>query len=161
MILEQQEKPSLFPKPEGYDPAYFSGNWGWIKEDFAYTTRRLVDGQGYKEIDHPDILLINNPSIDYPLDTYPKSVAVALEATEPGASRKNLVALTPEQREIVFADARNHTLKYYYHLQQNFPKFHHMALSREFGTEHDLPPKTLRFVKASGWLPNISSKNRK
>ena len=141
MILEQQEKPSLFPKPEGYDPAWFNGQWGWIKEEFAYTTRRLVDGQGYKEIDHPDILLINNPSIDYPLDTYPKSEADALEATEPGTSKKNLVALTPEQREIVFADARNHTLKYYYHLQQNFPKFHHMALSREFGTKDHLPPK--------------------
>lgn len=141
MILEQQKEPHLFPKPEGYDPAYFSGTWGWIKEDFAYTTRRLVDGQGYKEIDHPDILLINNPSIDYPLDTWPKSVADALEATEPGASKKNLVAMTREQREIVFADARNHTLKYYYHLQQNFPRFRHMALSREFGTEDHLPPK--------------------
>ena len=141
MILEQQEEPNLFPKPEGYDPAYFNGRWGWIEEDFAYTTRRLVDGQGYKEIDHPDILLINNPNIDYPLDTYPKSVADALEATEPGASNKNLVALTPGQREIVFADARNHTLKYYYHLQKNFPRFRHMALSREFGTEDHLPPK--------------------
>lgn len=141
IILEQQEKPSLFPKPEGYDPAFFNGRWGWIKEDFAYTTRRLVDGQGYEEIDHPDILLINNPSIDYPLDTYPKSVADALEATERGTSKKNLVALTPGQREIVFADARNHTLKYYYHLQQNFPRFRHMALSREFGTKDHLPPK--------------------
>lgn len=141
MILEQQKEPRLIPKPEGYDPAYFSGKWGWIKEDFAYTTRRLVDGQGYEEIDHPDVLLINNPNIDYPLDTWPNSVANALEATEQGASKKNLVAMTREQREIVFADARSHTLKYYYHLQQNFPRFRHMALSREFGTEDHLPPK--------------------
>lgn len=141
MILEQQKETRLFPKPDGYEPAYFSGNWGWIKEDFAYTTRRLVDGQGYEEIDHPDILLINNPNIDYPLDTWPKSVADALEATEQGASEKNLVAMTREQREIVFADARNHTLKYYYHLQQKFARFRNMALSREFGTKDHLPPK--------------------
>ncbi len=141
MILEQQDEPHLFPKPDGYDPAYFTGKWGWIDEDFAYTTRRLVDGQGSKEIDHPDILLINNPNIDYPLDAWPKSVADALEETEPGASNKTLVAMSREQREIVFADARNHTLKYYYYLQQNFPKFRRMALSREFETNDHLPPK--------------------
>lgn len=141
MILEQHDQPVLFPKPEGYDPSYFTGQWGWIKEVFAYTTRRLVDGQGFKEIDHPDILLINNPNIDYPLDVYPKSVADALEENEIGASQKNVVAMTPEQRRIVFADARQHTLKYYYYLQQNFPKFRQMALSREFGTRDNLPPK--------------------
>lgn len=141
MILEQQQQPDIFPKPKGYDPAYFSGEWGWIKEDFAYTTRRLVDGRGYEEIDHPDILLINNPNIDYPLDVWPKSVAASLEATEKGASKKNLVAMTREQREIVFEDARKHSLKYYYHLQKNFSKFRNMALSREFGTEDHLPPK--------------------
>ncbi|MCP4886178.1 MAG: FAD-dependent oxidoreductase, partial [Planctomycetaceae bacterium] len=141
MILEQQAEPNLFPKPDGYDPNYFSGIWGWIKEDFAYTTRRLVDGRGAEEIDHPDILLINNPNIDYPLDVWPKSVADALEATEHGASKKNVVAMTREQREIVFADARKHTLKYYYHLQQNFPKFRYMTLSREFGSKDHLPPK--------------------
>lgn len=141
MILEQQNEPVLYPKPAGYDPAFFSGKWGWIDEDFAYTTRRLVDGQGHEEIDHPDVLLINNPNIDYPLDAWPKSVADALEATEQGASKKNLVAMTRAQREIVFADARNHTLKYYYHLQQNFPRFRQMALSREFGSDDHLPPK--------------------
>ncbi len=141
MILEQQQQPTLFPKPAGYDPASFKGQWGWIKEEFAYSTRRLVDGQGFDEIDHPDVLLINNPSIDYPLDTYPKSVAAALEATEPGASRKNLVAMTRQQREIVFADARQRTLHYYFYLQQNFPKFRFLALSDEFGTADRLPPK--------------------
>ena len=141
MILEQRKEKSLFPKPAEYDPRYFNKLWSWIDEKFSYTTRRLVDGAGFKEIDHPDILLINVPPVDYPLDVYPENVAAALEATEAGASKKNLVAMTPTQRDIVFNDARKHSLKYYYHLQQRFPKFHNMALSEEFGTKHKLPPK--------------------
>ena len=141
MILEQRKKPVIFPKPAGYDPRYFNQLWHWIDEEFAYTSRRLVDGQGLQAKQHPDILLINSPPIDYPLDVYPAHVAAALEATEPGAAQKNLVAMTPRQRAIVFRDARQHTLKYYYHLQQRFPKFRFMALSDEFGTEDKLPPK--------------------
>ncbi len=141
MILEQQDRETLIAEPDGYDPKYFNRLWSWINEEFAYTSRRLVDGQGFEAIHHPDILLINTPPVDYPLDVYPADVAAALEATEAGASTKNLVGMTPEQREIVFRDARKHSLKYYYHLQQRFPKFHRMALSDEFGTTDQLPPK--------------------
>lgn len=141
MILEQRKAQTLFPMPAGYDPRYFNKLWGWIDEKFSYTSRRLVDGQGFKQIDHPDMLLINTPPVDYPLDVYPAKVAAALDATEAGASKKNLVAMTPEQREIVFQDARRHSLKYYHHLQQRFPKFRYMALSDEFGTVDRLPPK--------------------
>lgn len=141
MILVEKDQETLFPKPAGYDPRYFTGTWGWINEEFAYTTRRLVDGKGFEEIDHPDVILVNNPPIDYPLDTYPAHVADALEATEPGASKKSIVAMTPEQRGIVLQDARNHSLNYYYHLQKNFPKFRRMALSDEFGTPDNMPPK--------------------
>ncbi len=141
LILEERKTETLFPKPNGYDPRYFQGTWGWIDEEFAYTSRRLVDGRGFKKTDHPDILLINSPPVDYPLDVYPANVADKLEASEIGASRKNLVALTAQQREIVFQDARQHSLKYYYHLQQRFPKFRRMALSAEFGTRDQLPPK--------------------
>jgi hypothetical protein len=141
MILEERESETLLPKPIGYDPKYFNGTWGWIDEEFAYTSRRLVDGRGFQEIMHPDILLVNSPTIDYPLDVYPADVAAALESTEVGASSKNLVGMTPEQREIVFRDARQHSLKYFYHLQQRFPKFRRMALSDEFGTLDKLPPK--------------------
>jgi hypothetical protein len=141
MILEERKEKILFPKPAGYDARYFNKLWGWISEEFAYTSRRLVDGRGFKAINHPDLLLINTPPVDYPLDVYPADVATDLEATETGASKKNLVAMTPRQREIVFQDARRHTLKYYYHLQQRFPKFHFMALSDEFGTADKLPPK--------------------
>jgi hypothetical protein len=141
MILEQKKEETLFPEPAGYDPRYFTGRWGWIDETFAYTSRRLVDGEGFREIDHLDVLLVNTPPIDYPLDVYPAEVARKLEATELGASKKNLVAMTRAQREIVFEDARQHTLKFYHHLQRLFPKFRKMALSEEFGTKDKLPPK--------------------
>lgn len=141
MILVQRSTKSLIPEPEGYDPSYFNKTWNWIDEDFAYTSRRLVDGQGFNIKDQPDVLLINSPPVDYPLDVYPEDVANALEETEIGASRKNLVAMTPEQREIVFRDARRHSLKYYHHLQKRFPVFECMELSEEFGTDTRLPPK--------------------
>ncbi|MEW4564554.1 FAD-dependent oxidoreductase [Bremerella sp. JC770] len=141
MIVEEQEDESLIPRPDGYDERYFTGQWGWINEKFAYTSRRLVDGNGYDEIDHPDVLLINTPPIDYPLDVYPADVAKALEATDEGASQKPLAAMTPAQRAIVYADAQNHSLKFLYYLQQKFPKFRKMGLSSEFGTANQLPPK--------------------
>ncbi|GAA4466018.1 FAD-dependent oxidoreductase [Novipirellula rosea] len=141
MILVEQPQESLFPKPTTYDPRYFTGTWGWIDEEFAYTTRRLVDGKGFTEFDHADVLLINSPQIDYPLDSLPAGVLRELEQSEAGVSKKTLVAMTPAQREIVFEDAKRHTLRYYYHLQTNFPKFRRMALSDEFGTADQLPPK--------------------
>lgn len=141
MILERQQNDLLFPRPRGYAAEYFNGQWGWINEEFAYTSRRLVDGAGFEQITQPDVLLINSPPTDYPLDVYPADVAAALEATEVGASEKNIVAMSPLQREIVFNDARRHSLKYFYHLQQRFPKFHSMTLSDEFGTPDRLPPK--------------------
>ncbi|MFT5124471.1 MAG: hypothetical protein ACI97B_003106, partial [Verrucomicrobiales bacterium] len=141
LVLEEQEQEVLFPEPPGYDPRYFNKLWGWIDETFAYTSRRLVDRYGFPQITHPDILLINTPPIDYPLDTYPASVAAALEQMETGASKKSMVALSAAQREIVFQDAKNHSLKYYHHLQKQFPKFRRMALSDEFGTPDRLPPK--------------------
>ncbi len=141
MILVEQAQESLYPKPTTYDPRYFTGTWGWIDEEFAYTTRRLVDGKGFAEIDHPDVLLVNSPQIDYPLDSLPANVVAELEHSEVGASKKTLVAMTPAQREIVFQDAKRHSLRYYYHLQTSFPKFRRMALSDEFGTSDHLPPK--------------------
>ena len=141
MIVVEQQSESLLPKPAGYDARHFLGKWNWIKEDFAYSTRRLVDGHGFEQIQHPDVLLINNPNIDYPVDEYTSHVAALLDATEAGASQKNMVQLTPQQRQIVFDDAKHHSLQYLYYLQSNFPKFRRMALSEEFGTPDRLPPK--------------------
>ena len=141
MILVEQDNQSLYPEPEGYDPRSFTGLWGWISEAWAYESRRLVDGKGFDEIDHPDVLLINNPDIDYPLDIHTHAVATALEATEPGASKKNIVQLTPKQRQIILDDAKLRTRQYYFYLQSNFPKFRKLVLSDEFGTPDSLPPK--------------------
>ncbi len=141
LIVEEQADESLIPKPDSYDERYFTGQWGWIDEKFAYTTRRLVDGNGFSEITHPDVLLINTPPIDYPLDVFPANVADALEETEKGASSKPLAEMTAQQRSIVYADAQNHSLKFLYYLQQRFQKFRKMALSSEFGTANQLPPK--------------------
>lgn len=141
LIVEERDEDTLIPEPKGYDERYFTGQWGWIDEKFAYTSRRLVDGHGMPQIEHPDVLLINTPPIDYPLDVYPANVAKALEETEPGASRKPLAAMTQSQRAIVFADAQNHSLKFLYYLQHKFPKFRRMGLSKEFGTPNNLPPK--------------------
>ena len=140
LIVEEQPTETLLPRPAMYDERSFLGTWNWIKEDFAYTTRRLVDGHGFK-LPHPDLLLINNPNIDYPVDRYPQHVAAQLEASERGASKKSIVALRPAQREIVFDDAKQHSLSYFYYLQQNFPRFRKLALSSEFGTPDKLPPK--------------------
>ena len=141
MILEQTTKPQRIPMPPGYDPAYFNGQWGWINEEFAYSSRRLIDGNGNNNIDHADVILVNSPPIDYPVDRYPASVIEALEANQTGASRKKLVAMSPAQREIVFRDTKQHSLKYLFHLQERFPSFRTMVLSDEFGTEDKLPPK--------------------
>ncbi len=141
MILEQTDRPQRIPMPNGYDPNYFNGQWGWIDEAFAYQSRRLVDGKGNDQINHADMILVNSPPIDYPVDRYPASVVKALEANQPGSSQKSLVAMTREQREIVFNDAKQHSLKYLYHLQERFPSFRTMALSDEFGTDDRLPPK--------------------
>ncbi|MEZ6091223.1 MAG: FAD-dependent oxidoreductase [Pirellulaceae bacterium] len=140
MIVEEQPVEALIPRPAGYDERCFTGTWSWIKEEFAYTTRRLVDGHGFG-LKHPDVLLINNPNIDYPVDRYPKHVADQLEARQAGDSRKSIVALRPDQREIVLNDAKQHSLNYFHYLQQQFPRFRKLALSSEFGTADRLPPK--------------------
>ena len=106
-----------------------------------YTHRRLVDA-AHNQLPHErEALFLNWPPQDYPLDVWPKPVADALDATEPGASKKNLVALTPAQRRIVFADARHHSLGLLHHLQKIEPRFRKLELTDEFGTPDRLPPK--------------------
>lgn len=114
----------------------------------VYTVRRVVDGTGQENV--PTSILLNYMNgQDYPLVRLPKRVVDALEKTELGASEKNIVEMTREQREIIFQDAKNHSLGVLYHLQ-NFTherapdkanSFRNFRLSREFGTEDDLPPK--------------------
>ena len=116
----------------------------------TYTSRRLVDRSIVRKADG-DIVLLNWPTQNYPLDVLPQHVAAALEANEPDASRKNIVEMTRGQRQIIFDDAKLHALGYLYHLQttvhdrlpadQKSLSLRRFALSQEFGTPDHLPPK--------------------
>lgn len=107
----------------------------------VYTHRRLVDAVHLERRFQEECLFLNWPVQDYPLDRWPQAVAAALEAAEPGSSRKNIVELSPAQREIVFADARQHALGLLYHLQTIEPRFRRLKLTDEYGTPDKLPPK--------------------
>ena len=150
LIAVEQPGESPIPRPDGYDPCDFTlGPWSWLGFADAYTSRRLVDHYAYPQIDHPDVILLNNPHIDYPLVPFPTNVVLALEALEPGASGKNIVEMTRAQRQVVFADAKQRSLHYFYHLQtvvhsnltDKTHSFLRFALSDEFGTPDRLPPK--------------------
>ena len=114
----------------------------------VYSVRRIVDGYTSKD-GKTSILLNYMNGQDYPLERLPQRVVQALEATEPGASEKNIVEMTRAQRHIIFTDAKQHSLGVLYHLQNfvhdraadktnSFRRFH---LSDEFGTPDHLPPK--------------------
>ncbi|NNE93152.1 MAG: FAD-dependent oxidoreductase [Verrucomicrobiales bacterium] len=114
----------------------------------VFSVRRIVDGYSSKD-GKTSILLNYMNGQDYPLTRLPTRVANTLEKTEPGASQKNIVEMTREQREIVFQDAKHHAKGVLYHLQ-NFVherapdktnSFRNFRLSREFGTDDNLPPK--------------------
>ena len=114
----------------------------------VYSVRRIVDG--FTSKDHKTSILLNYMNgQDYPLERLPQRVVDALEASEPGASEKNIVVMTRAQRQIIFDDAKQHSLGVLYHLQNfvhdraedktnSFRNFH---LSTEFGTPDNLPPK--------------------
>lgn len=163
VVLREAGRVATIPPPVGYDPRSFAAldktppfvdsamtdgiysPAGWS----VYTHRRLVDRWHNGFPAGTEKTLLNWPVQDYPLFNYPKRVADALEATEQGASQKNIVAMTPAQRRIVFADAKAHALGLVHHLQTKvhdrvgeFPQsFRHMELTEEFGTADRLPPK--------------------
>ncbi len=107
----------------------------------AYTHRRLVDSAHHGWPHEREAIFLNWPVQDYPLDHWPQRVNDELEATEPGASQKNLVALKPAQRRIIFADAKRHTLGLVHHFQKLDAHFRALALTDEYGTPDHLPPK--------------------
>ncbi len=178
MIVEQSDGETPIPKPPRYDDRNYPRSTGLGRKEFAglkwdslksglggilhwpaagkassrqlsvYSVRRIVDG--YKSKDgKTSILLCYMNGQDYPLERLPQPVIDALEKTEAGASQKNIVEMTRAQREIIFQDAKQHSLGVLYHLQNfvherakdktnSFRSFH---LSEEFGTEDNLPPK--------------------
>jgi|GEM_PF-588425 len=115
----------------------------------VYTHRRLVDRRHNGLDAGTESLLVNWPLQDYPLYNFPQHVAEALEATEEGASQKNIVDMTPDQRRIVFADARAHALGMLYFLQtvvaerqpDDAVTFRSMRPTDEFGTPDGMPLK--------------------
>lgn len=118
--------------------------------DNTYAHRRLIDRRhnALKE-GVVDTVVIVRPPQDYPMSDFPKSLADRLEATEKGASGKNIVNMTYQQRELVWNHARNYYLGYVYFLQTlahekmgDYPEsYRYMELSDEFGTPDKLPPK--------------------
>ncbi len=149
MVIEETDTYEPIPKPAGYDARNYRKH-GYPKDPlWLYGTRRLVDRYEFPQISHPDVLLLCFPAFDYPLDALPKSVADALEVTEAGASTKNIVNLTPEQRRIVFEDAKKYSLGFLYYLQTEVHdqmadkthSFRRFRLTDEFGTPDNMPFK--------------------
>jgi hypothetical protein len=112
------------------------------------TMRRIVDGSTSPDGITSALICYANGQ-DYPLERLPQHVVEALEATEPGASMKNIVLMTREQRQILFDDAKAHSLGLLHHLQTDVHErvpdtansLRNYHLSREFGTPDHLPPK--------------------
>jgi hypothetical protein len=110
--------------------------------------RRIVEGTTSTDGITSSLICYANGQ-DYPLERLPRHVCEALEATERGASLKNLVLMTREQRQIVFDDCKAHSLGLLHHLQTtvhdrapdqaNSLRGYH--LSAEFGTPDHLPMK--------------------
>jgi len=108
-----------------------------------------VDHYHFPQIKSPDVLLLCFPAIDYPLDVLPKALADRLEENERGASKKNIVQMTPIQRRLVFSDAKQYSLGFLHFLQTEVHagmadkthSFRRFKLTDEFGTLDRLPFK--------------------
>lgn len=163
VVLREAGKDSTVAAPSRYDPRSFSAldkTRPWVDSDMSegiyassgwsiYTHRRLVDRWHNGFAAGTEATFLNWPVQDYPVCQLPQHVVDALEKTEPGASKKNIVHLTPSQRRIIFEDAKAHSLGLLHHLQTrvhdrvgDFPQsFRYMKLTDEFGTADHLPPK--------------------
>ena len=130
------------------DTAYPEGIYSPLVNIYAH--RRLVDARHNHWLPpQSETILVNWPTQDYPLYDFPQHVAEALEKTESGAAQKNIVAMTPRQRQIVFDDAKRHALGMLHHLQTTVAdrtkdqpvSFRRMELATDFPTPDHLPPK--------------------
>lgn len=141
--------PWPFPPHRPFNPPWTPLTGKFYQGDRSvYSQRRLVDHYNQK-IDHPDVISLVWTIQDYPLDALPSHVINALEADQPGASRKNIALMSRNQRQIVFEDAKQHSLGMLYHLQTTVHdrmedrahSFRRFELSDEFPTEDRCPPK--------------------
>jgi hypothetical protein len=131
VLRETKGRDATIAKPATYHPASFAAldkMAPWVDSDMSggiysasgnspYTHRRLVDRWHNGFAPGTEAMFLNYPAQDYPLCQLPQRVVDALENTEPGASKKNIVNLSPAQRQIVFEDAKQHSLGMLYHLQ--------------------------------------------
>ena len=163
LVLREAGRDATIPKPPTYDARTFGEldktlpwvDWAGTEGIYAqpgwsiYTHRRLVDRWHFGFAPGTEATFLNWPVQDYPLCQLPQHVRDALEATEPGASRKNIVDLAPRQRRIIFDDVKQHALGMLFHLQTqvhdrvgDYPQsFRYMKLTEEFGTPDRLPFK--------------------
>ncbi|GEP43592.1 hypothetical protein BGE01nite_28830 [Brevifollis gellanilyticus] len=163
VLRESQGRDVTVPRPASYDARSFAALDRippWVDSDMSagiyspsgnspYTHRRLVDRWHNGFAPGTEATFINYPVQDYPLCQLPQRVVEALEKTEAGASKKNIVNLTPAQRRIIFEDAKQHALGVLHHLQTavhdrvgDFPQsFRYMQLTDEFRTRDKFPPK--------------------
>lgn len=163
VLREAESKDATITKPDTYHPLSFTGLdklAPWVDSDMSggiyspsgnspYTHRRLVDRWHNGFSPGTEATFLNYPTQDYPLCQLPQRVADALEKTEAGASKKNIVDLGHMQRRIIYDDVKQHALGMLHHLQTavhertgDFPQsFRYMKLTDEFGTPDRLPPK--------------------
>ncbi|MFV0444326.1 MAG: FAD-dependent oxidoreductase [Planctomycetaceae bacterium] len=137
------------PAPAQYDRRSYDAHTYPKDPMFLYESRRLLDHYNFNDVTSLDALLLCFAAFDYPLDILPQRVQDALEATEPGASRKNIVEMSRTQRQIIFDDAKEFTLGYLHYLQtvvhdemtDQSHSFRRFVLTDEFGTADRCPPK--------------------
>jgi hypothetical protein len=162
-FLREAGEDRTIPRPERYDPWSFE-DWRkappWVDWDGSggiynpagwcfYTHRRMVDRYHLNLPAGTEAVILNWPAHDYPLSTLPKHVVDDLERDEAGASKKNIVDMTPAQRRIIYEDAKQRSLEFLHWLQSavhdrvgDFPQsFRYMALADDYGTRDRLPPK--------------------
>ena len=149
MVINETDRYEAIPEPVGYDARNYRTHRYPKDPLWLYESRRVIDHYNFKDVTHPDVLLLCFPAFDYPLDVHPQKLAEALEATETGASRKNIVELTRQQRQLVFEDAKQYSLGFLYYLQTEVHdampdkthSFRRFELTDEFGTPDRMPFK--------------------
>ena len=162
-LLREADQESTIARPARYDPRSFADAQRartWVDWDGSggiynmagwsiYTHRRMVDRHHFGLAPGTEAVILNWPAHDYPLCTLPRHVVDALETDEAGAAGKNIVAMTPAQRRIVYGDAKQRALEFVYWLQTeardregDAPRpFRSMQLADDYGTPDRLPPK--------------------
>ena len=149
LVVVETTEERVIPRPPRYDSRVYDTSPYPRDHSFFYTSRRLIDHYNLEGVTHPDVVLLCTPIQDYPLDVLPEPVAEVLEEMEPGASKKNIVEMTRRQREVIFEDAKQHSLGLLYWLQTSLHdrmpnkthSFRRFRLNDEFGTVDRLPWK--------------------